>query len=60
MSEEIFGPVLPVVSVDSVEAACAFIRERPSRWRSTCSPDRASPRSTCLTTPHPEVCASTM
>jgi aldehyde dehydrogenase (NAD+) len=29
MDEEIFGPVLPVVSVDSVEQACAFVRERP-------------------------------
>ena len=29
MSEEIFGPVLPVVSVASVDDACAFIRERP-------------------------------
>jgi aldehyde dehydrogenase (NAD+) len=29
MDEEIFGPVLPVVTVDSVEQACAFIRDRP-------------------------------
>jgi aldehyde dehydrogenase (NAD+) len=29
MDEEIFGPVLPVVSVDSVEQACAFVRDRP-------------------------------
>ena len=29
MDEEIFGPVLPVVTVDSVDQACAFVRERP-------------------------------
>lgn len=29
MDEEIFGPVLPVVTVDSIEQACAFVRERP-------------------------------
>ena len=28
MSEEIFGPVLPIVTVDSVEEAAAFIKER--------------------------------
>ena len=29
MDEEIFGPVLPVVTVDSIDDACAAIRERP-------------------------------
>ncbi len=29
MSEEIFGPVLPVLSVASIEEAVSFIRERP-------------------------------
>ena len=29
MQEEIFGPVLPILSYDSVEAAIAFINERP-------------------------------
>lgn len=29
MQEEIFGPVLPVLTVDSVEEACEFVRKRP-------------------------------
>ena len=29
MTEEIFGPVLPIVSIDSVEEAIAFVNERP-------------------------------
>ena len=29
MQEEIFGPVLPVLTVASVEEACAFVRKRP-------------------------------
>ncbi|HKY15885.1 MAG TPA: aldehyde dehydrogenase family protein [Microthrixaceae bacterium] len=29
MSEEIFGPVLPVLAVDSVEEAIAFVNDRP-------------------------------
>ncbi len=29
MDEEIFGPVLPVVTIDSVEQACEFVRDRP-------------------------------
>lgn len=29
MTEEIFGPILPVVSVDSVQAACEFVNARP-------------------------------
>ena len=29
MNEEIFGPVLPVVTVQSIDQACGFIRERP-------------------------------
>jgi aldehyde dehydrogenase (NAD+) len=29
MTEEIFGPVLPIVSIDSVEDAIAFVNERP-------------------------------
>lgn len=29
MDEEIFGPVLPVVTIDSIEEACAFVRSRP-------------------------------
>lgn len=29
MSEEIFGPVLPVLSVDSIDEALAFVRGRP-------------------------------
>jgi aldehyde dehydrogenase (NAD+) len=29
MDEEIFGPVLPVVTVDSIDSACAFVRDRP-------------------------------
>lgn len=29
MDEEIFGPVLPVVTIDSVDQACAFVRSRP-------------------------------
>ncbi len=29
MSEEIFGPVLPVIGVDSMKAALAFVRARP-------------------------------
>lgn len=29
MSEEIFGPVLPVLSVDSMDEALAFVRGRP-------------------------------
>ncbi len=29
LDEEIFGPVLPVVTIDSVDQACAYIRERP-------------------------------
>jgi aldehyde dehydrogenase (NAD+) len=29
MSEEIFGPILPIVSIDSVEDAIAFVNERP-------------------------------
>ncbi len=29
MQEEIFGPVLPVLSVDSIEEAIAFINDRP-------------------------------
>ena len=29
MQEEIFGPVLPVLTVDSVEEALEFVRERP-------------------------------
>ena len=29
MQEEIFGPILPVLPVDSLEEAIAFVRERP-------------------------------
>ncbi len=29
MLEEIFGPILPILSVDSVEAAIEFINQRP-------------------------------
>ena len=29
MDEEIFGPVLPVITIDSIEQACEFVRERP-------------------------------
>ncbi len=29
MSEEIFGPILPVLSVDSVEEAISFVNDRP-------------------------------
>ena len=29
MTEEIFGPLLPIVEVDSVDAAIAFVRDRP-------------------------------
>lgn len=29
MDEEIFGPVLPVVTIDSIERACEFVRDRP-------------------------------
>jgi aldehyde dehydrogenase (NAD+) len=29
MTEEIFGPILPVVAIDSVEEAIAFVNERP-------------------------------
>lgn len=31
MQEEIFGPILPIVHVNSAEEARAFIRARPSR-----------------------------
>ena len=30
MQEEIFGPILPIVTVDSTSAAAAFIRSRPT------------------------------
>lgn len=29
MQEEIFGPVLPILTVESIEEACAFVRQRP-------------------------------
>ena len=29
MSEEIFGPILPIIEVDSLDAAIAFVNERP-------------------------------
>ena len=29
MNEEIFGPILPVIEVDSVDSAIAFVNERP-------------------------------
>ncbi len=29
MQEEIFGPVLPILTADSVEEACAFVKARP-------------------------------
>ena len=29
MTEEIFGPILPIISVESVDAAVAFISKRP-------------------------------
>lgn len=29
MQEEIFGPILPVLQVDSLDEAIAFVRERP-------------------------------
>jgi acyl-CoA reductase-like NAD-dependent aldehyde dehydrogenase len=29
MQEEIFGPILPVIAVDSIEEAIRFVRERP-------------------------------
>jgi aldehyde dehydrogenase (NAD+) len=29
MTEEIFGPILPIVAIDSVEEAIAFVNERP-------------------------------
>jgi aldehyde dehydrogenase (NAD+) len=32
--EEIFGPVLPVVSYRTEAGALAYVRSRPSRWRS--------------------------
>jgi aldehyde dehydrogenase (NAD+) len=30
MQEEIFGPILPILSVDHIEAAIQFVRERPA------------------------------
>jgi aldehyde dehydrogenase (NAD+) len=29
MQEEVFGPILPIIVVDSVDAAIKFVQERP-------------------------------
>lgn len=29
MQEEIFGPLLPIITFDKVEEACKFINDRP-------------------------------
>lgn len=29
MAEEIFGPILPIIAVDSVEAACRYVNQKP-------------------------------
>ena len=37
MQEEIFGPLLPVETYDTLDDAIARIASRPVRWRSTTS-----------------------
>ena len=44
MTDEIFGPILPVVTVQSLDDAIVSSTRGPSRWRPTCSPRRKSIR----------------
>ena len=37
MTDEIFGPILPVLTVENLDEAIRFVNSRPSRWRRTCS-----------------------
>ena len=38
MSDEIFGPILPILTVDSPMPPCSSSTRGPNRWRSTSSP----------------------
>ncbi|EUA19126.1 aldehyde dehydrogenase family protein [Mycobacterium xenopi 3993] len=38
MTNEIFGPILPVITVESLDDAIRFVNSRPSRCRRICSP----------------------
>ena len=51
MRDEIFGPVLPLVEVDDLDAAIAFVNGGRSRWRSTSSPPPTGCGSASCATP---------
>jgi aldehyde dehydrogenase (NAD+) len=42
MRDEIFGPILPILTVASIDEEVRFVRQRPDPWRSMCSPESAA------------------
>jgi len=59
LREEVFGPLLPIVTYDRMDEALDYINDRPHPWHCIISAMTAPNRSMCVNTPVPVVSAST-